>query len=47
MAKGQIIDIKSLSKKWLLEEKTHYESVISERPEMEKILRPKINRIDF
>ena len=29
MAKGEIIDMKSLSKKWLLEEKAHYESVIS------------------
>ena len=29
MNKGELIDIKSLNKKWLLEEKSHYESVIA------------------
>jgi hypothetical protein len=47
MSKGEIIDIKAISKKLLLEEKAHYESVIAEKPELEKLLRPKINRIDF
>lgn len=47
MNNGQIIDIKSINKKWLLEEKAHYESVIAEKPELEKMLRAKINRIDF
>ena len=44
---GLIIDIKNINKKLLLEEKTHYESVIAEKPELEKLLRPKIDRIDY
>ena len=39
---GKIIDIKTINKKWLLQEKNHFENIIIDKPEMESFFRPKI-----